>query len=527
MMMKKLIAISLLVGICSSSFTACGTKGKDISTDKSLVASPEAKTNGKLLDKPVTLSIMLPSNPSYPYKEDWYIVKALQEKTNVTLKVDAILNSNNAFDTKLNLVMASGDIPDLISPIGNAITKKYGDQGAFIDAYDKANMDKTPNFKKWTNDNKAYVTNFMTSDNKVYMYPEKGIEEANRRGWLYREDIFKKNNLTVPKDEKELYTVLKKLKEIYPKSYPFSFRTTGLSQFMMLAPSWGTDYQDSTHQLYYDSKAKDFVYGPIEDNFKDMITFYNKLYTEKLIPPNTLTLDTKGWQDIMSNSDAFITVDYLSRIDSFNIPLQKTDPSYNLQYMAPPKGGANGVNKFADSSTGTYGFVVSAKSKQLDSALKYVDWFYTKEAADLTTWGEEGKTYNTVNGQKKFIGESVDVAQLRVKTGLSTYGFYQVFDYNSHVSTFTKDTQTAYAESRKYDLPSYVSVAFTAEEQDIVNTVGVNIAKATDQQISRFIVGDRNLSEWDKYVKEIKDLGLDKLKAVYVKAYARQQAATK
>jgi len=333
--------------------------------------------------------------------------------------------------------------------------------------------------------------------------------------------------LTVPKDEKELYTVLKKLKEIYPKSYPFSFRTTGLSQFMMLAPSWGTDYQDSTHQLYYDSKAKDFVYGPIEDNFKDMITFYNKLYTEKLIPPNTLTLDTKGWQDIMSNSDAFITVDYLSRIDSFNIPLQKTDPSYNLQYMAPPKGGANGVNKFADSSTGTYGFVVSAKSKQLDSALKYVDWFYTKEAADLTTWGEEGKTYNTVNGQKKFIGESVDVAQLRVKTGLSTYGFYQVFDYNSHVSTFTKDTQTAYAESRKYDLPSYVSVAFTAEEQDIVNTVGVNIAKATDQQISRFIVGDRNLSEWDKYVKEIKDLGLDKLKAVYVKAYARQQAATK
>ncbi len=526
-MMKKFIAISLLVVVCLSLFTACGSTDQNASTGNSSVSSQDSKTDGKLFDNPVTLSIMIPSNPSYPYKEDWYIVKALQEKTNVTLKVDAVLNSNNAFDTKLNLVMASGDIPDIISPIGDSVIKKYGDQGAFVDAFDNANMEKTPNFKKWANENKDYVSKFMTYDNKVFMYPEKGIEEANRRGWLYREDIFKKNNLTVPKDEKELYTVLKKLKELYPKSYPFAFRTTGLSQLMMLAPSWGTDYQDSTHQFYYSTKTKDFTYGPIEDNFKDMITFYNKLYNEKLIPPNILTLDTKGWQDIMSNGDAFITVDYLSRIDSFNIPLQKTDPSYNLQYMAPPKGGIDGVNRFADSSTGTYGFIVSAKSKQLDITLKYVDWFYTKEAADLTTWGEEGKTFNVADGKNKFIGDSVDVAQLRAKTGLSTYGFYQLFDYDSHISTFSKDTQSAYEQSRNYDLSGYVSLAFTPEEQAVINSVGVNIAKATDQQISRFIVGDRNLNEWDKYVEEIKDLGLDKLKNVYDKAYERQQAAQK
>jgi len=525
MTMKKFVAISLLIGICSSSFVACGTNNKTASTDKSSVSSQ--KTDGKLFEKPVTISLMIPSHPSYPYQEDWYIIKALKEKTNVTLKVDAVIDSAGAFDTKLNLVMASGDIPDIISPIGNSIVKKYGDQGAFLDAYDKANLAKTPNFKKWADENKDYVANFSSSDGKVYMYPEKGIEEANRRGWLYRKDIFDKNGLTVPKDEKELYTVLKKLKEIYPTSYPFAFRTTGLSQFMMLSPSWGTDYQDSTHQLYYNTIEKDFIYGPIEDNFKDMITFYNKLYSEKLIPPNTLTMDTKGWQDVMSNGDAFITVDYLSRIDSFNIPLQKTNPSFNLQYMAPPKGGANGVNKFAYSAAGTYGYIVSAKSKQLDNVLKYVDWFYTKEAAELTTWGEEGKTYNIVDGKKKFKPEYGDVAALRKETGLSTFGLYQVFNYDAHVSTFTKDTQTAYEQSRKYDLPMYVSLSFTPEEQEIVNTTGVNIAKATDQQISRFIVGDRNLTEWDKYVKEIKDLGLDKLKAVYTKAYARQKETMK
>jgi putative aldouronate transport system substrate-binding protein len=327
--------------------------------------------------------------------------------------------------------------------------------------------------------------------------------------------------LAIPKNENDLYAVLKKLKELYPNSYPLAFRN-GISELSMLAPSWNTDYQ-----MYYKPKAKGFVYGPIEDNFKDMITFYNKLYKEKLIPPNILTLDTKGWQDVMSNSDSFITVDYLSRIDFFNVPMRKTDPNFSLTYMPPMKGGANGVDKFASTSVGTYGFVVSSKSKQRDNALKYVDWFYTQKAAELTSWGEEGKTYNVVDGKKKFIGNSIDVTSLRNNTGLSTWGFYQLFDYDAHISLFSKEVASAYDQSRKDDLPSNTILSFTPQEQEVVNSIGVNIQKATDEQISKFILGTRDLNEWDQYVKEIKALGLDKLKDVYAKAYARKQAVNK
>ncbi|MEI0736314.1 hypothetical protein VQ056_05980 [Paenibacillus sp. JTLBN-2024] len=51
--------------------------------------------------------------------------------------------------------------------------------------------------------------------------------------WLYREDVFKKHNLAVPKTYEELHQVLKKLKELYPESYPLSMRFGQIPDEMM------------------------------------------------------------------------------------------------------------------------------------------------------------------------------------------------------------------------------------------------------------------------------------------------------
>ena len=45
------------------------------------------------------------------------------------------------------------------------------------------------------------------------------------RAWLYREDVFKMHNLKVPETFDELYDVCKKLKSIYPDSYPLCTRS--------------------------------------------------------------------------------------------------------------------------------------------------------------------------------------------------------------------------------------------------------------------------------------------------------------
>jgi ABC-type polysaccharide transport system permease subunit len=40
---------------------------------------------------------------------------------------------------------------------------------------------------------------------------------------------------------------------------------------------------------------------------------------------------------------------------------------------------------------------------------------------------------------------------------------------------------------------------------------GEAITKHRDEEIAKFILGKRNLSEWDQYVKKMKNLGLDQM----------------
>jgi putative aldouronate transport system substrate-binding protein len=500
---KRIISLLLAAASAATLITGCTTK-KTISNETT------DQTGGKLFKDPVTFKMMVQSNPSFPYQKDWYIEKAISEKTNVNFEVIPV--STN-YAEKINITMASGDIPDLMYTTGLDVAHRYGAQGAFVNVLDS--ISKLPSFKKWRENNKDFVSNYLSADGKLYLFPEQGIAETNRRGWLYREDIFKKHNLSMPKDEKELYDVLKKLKELYPKSYPFTFRE-GLDQFAMMAASWGTD-----SGMYYDQGKKEWRFGPVENNYKEMIAFYNKLYNDGLIPPDFLSINTKVWQDAFSTNSAFVTVDYLSRIDFFNGSLRKDNPQFTIAYMTPIKGGANGVAKMASSATNIAGFNVAANSKQLEQLLKYCDWLYTDEAKQLMSWGEEGKTYKVENGSKKFIN-STDVTSVRKNYGLSTNGFYLLTDFSSHMSTFTEELNKGITESRKYDLPARPTVAFDDKEREVLQTVGVSIDKYMKQEISKFILGNRPVSDWDKYVQEVEKLGLKQLVDVYKNAYERQ-----
>lgn len=491
-------------------------------------AGAATAASGTWFDKPVTISMMIPSHPSWPFQKEWYVARMVKERTNVDLQIIDVLDQSSAFDDKVTVAVASGDVPDIIFPIGLSIQKRFGEQGVFANVLDY--MAKTPNFKKWLDANKNYAIKFMSADGKLYQYPAKGIEETNRRIWMYRKDIFDKNGLKPPKTSDELLTVLRKLKALYPESYPYAFRNNANDpmQFMlMIAPSWGTDAcSTTTGEFRYDWTTKQYVFGPTEDAFRDMIAFYRTLYAEKLIPPNCLTMTTTEWQTMMAGSQAFMTVDYIGRIDFFNVPGRKVTPGYSLEYMPAVKGGAKGTDKFAASALGWYGFLPFSKSAHLDDVVKYCDWWYTPQATELSSWGEEGKTYNVVNSLRKFI-DAPAVENVRNKYGLSTNGFYILFDYKAHISTFSPELQNAYTQAMPMDLPENLCPPFTPEEQEIINLTGANIMRHTQEQISRFLLGTRQMSEWGQYVKEVQDLGLEKFRAVYTQALARIMNASK
>ena len=138
------IAAGMLVG-CSSGSSSAAAPGSSSSAS----ASVSNSESGPLFSEPVTFSMLIPSHASWPFQDDWYVIDLVKEYTNVDFNITSV--DTEGFYEKLNLTMASGELPDLIYLVGNAAVQQYGPQGAFINILDY--IDQMPNFKAWYEEN--------------------------------------------------------------------------------------------------------------------------------------------------------------------------------------------------------------------------------------------------------------------------------------------------------------------------------------------------------------------------------------
>lgn len=494
--MKNLIIVLLICTMACGSFTSC--------------VGNERKSTERKQDDTVEIDMLIKSHPSYPYREDWWIWEAIEQETNVKLNITAVPNIN--YIERVDIIVSSSNIPDIVILYDNQ-ANRFGLDDVLLDI--NKYSDRMPNFKKWTQRYPDIVKRNIAADGGLYLLPTEGMEETERKCWLYREDIFEKNNLQVPKSTDELYETLKILKQRYPYSYPLALRL-GLENFNYIAPQW-----NASHDYYYDEVKGEWQYGPIEDEYKNMVIFFKQLYMEKLMPPDFMTVNTKQWQDMIADDKVFVTVDFINRIDFFNVALKNDKPDFKLNFTIPPTGGENGINQFGYSSRLTQSFGISKQTENLDEVLKVIDFLYSEEGRDLVSWGVEGETYRIENGKRYFLDVN-DMADIRKKYGISTVGTYLWYDYSSHMSTFSGELQDAIVKSRKYDGEPNFIPAFTKKEyNEVIDNYEKGIAEHKEQEIAKFILGARDIKEWDMFVDEIKALGLEKMLESYNNAHKR------
>ncbi|AZN42384.1 extracellular solute-binding protein [Paenibacillus albus] len=525
--LSMLLLISLALGLiagCSggnnegnnASNHKADSKNSSSTSNSSNNSADSSDSNANKTSLPEkTFTFLDVSHPSWPYDENWLVWKLLKEQTGVSFKVQ--VPSGEMADA-LSLAIASGELPDLLYTEDKSLADKYGQMGALANILDYTDI--MPNFKQWMEKYPNDTRNAIAADGKMYIFPNQGIGETNRMIWMYREDIFKKLNLTPPQNWDELYTVLKALKQAYPDSYPLSWRD-GIAYLLNFSASFKT-----SNDFYYDYDTNTWKYAPLDDNYKTMIGYFNKFYKEGLIPPDFLSIDTKQWQDLISTDKAFITLDYIGRIDFYNTPLRADNPDYNLLFMPPPEG-VPGSQKNAFTQFDQAGMMVSGDSKNIKDVMKYFDFLYSEDGKNLVSWGKEGETYTVKDGKNVLNPDYTTVADLRKKTGLSTDGAYTWFDYDAHLSLSSPELASAYEQARKYDSQQQPMPTLTQTELDDTNVEMTSIQKYRDENVAKFILGTRSLSEWDKYVSDLKGLGVDHVISVYKEAYERSLQTAK
>lgn len=532
--MCKTIVLIMVIVMITSMFVSCKKSSEDtkqstgttvkenIVTSKNVVESDK-----KLAPEGTTFTMLYSDNASYQYREDWLILSEIKRLTNVDLKLIPVPESDYA--TKRQVIINSGDMPDIISKtIGSSISE-YALNGLFLPISDYE--DQMPNYKNFIDkyDYKLELDNQREANNKYYMLPIRARTwRINTHIWLARVDLFEKHGLELPKTMNDILEAGKVLKKAYPNSTPITNRFFANNILSMIAPAFGTraGWCLGNSGFILDEEKNEWIFAPASNEYKEMLMYMNELVNAGVLDKEFTTLDSNVYEQRVINGTNFILADWVGNEIRYNKAGKENNPDFNVQPIFPPKGpkgyALGHASKFEQS------WVIPAKVKEKDNFdvfLKFVDWFYTDEAALVTSFGKEGVSFNFVGGKPVFIdaiknGEIDPSKEYGINNNCLT-----VREHDDLFGAFkTDEIVKLYEEMDKAGCiqPPQPNLKLTAAEREEVKLYSSALTDYYSQMTEKFILGKESFNNWDAFVAEAEKKGAEKLRKLYNDVWARQ-----
>lgn len=526
----KALLLSLIVAILAACTDKTGGKEADIQ-DKGAMETYAVGDTFKATE-PFDLSILYSDQPAYPYKQDWMLFAKIKEMTNVTLKPTIVPMSD--YSQKRSLLISSGDAPLVIPKTYPGEESAFVASGAILPISDY--IDLMPNFKdkleKW--DMESELEGLRQEDKKYYVLP--GLHEAVWPDYtlIVRTDIFEKHNIAIPTTWDELYTAMKQLKQEYPDVTPFSDRFKFNSTLNIAATGFGTKggwgYGSG---LTYKEDTDEFVYTAATDEYKDMLAYFHKLVDEGLLDKESFTQDDDQAVQKFVTGKSFIINGNSQTVVQHRNDMDKTlgEGKYAISKITVPGGPAG---QLMSGSRLENGVMISSKVKESEhfkAILQFIDWlYYSDEGQEFTKWGVEGVTYTKEGGVRKLMDDinynglnPKGTKDLRIEHGFSG----GVFAYGGTTellqSMFSEEEQQfqkSMSETKTVVKPE-PPIPYSVEERERVTLLSTPLKDYTDQNTLKFILGDRDLAEYDKFVKELDSQGVGQYLEIANKTYKK------
>lgn len=525
----RILAIMLSAVMLMGLLISCGESGNK--QDKTGVVPQSGSSTEAAVDpdalpefplaKPITINAMMTENAGV-YK-DVLAMEEFTKRTGIKIKFD--LSPVNDYKEKQRVILASGNLPDAMCLVASEasiirdIAIEYGSQGMLVNFKDY--MDKMPNLQNWIEKFPKMKIGVEDKDGNLYAIASGTNSDAVYESLLINEIAFQKNDLPIPTTVDEFYDTLKKLKEIYPESTPFVIRW-GLWHVMDPMSRMFSTLND----IYYNEDQKQYIYGPIEDNYKKSIQFLNKLYNDKLLDPEFTSLSDEQWSEKLLNEKGFVTFDYKHETRLLPDTIQTAGVSQNkdnfkLVPIAPLINEGKQTKYWGSEAINLgWGMAINAKSKYVKELVKLMDWQLTDEYITLASWGIEGVSYNVVDGKKAFVDN--------LKTAKNPDGTIELADVtNGYVGLFPMGDNSCDQIGGAYDLyfsdeiikygsfPTPWELPFSRDDLEKKANFLTPAKTTTDEWTIRFIINDKSFDEWDDYVKKIKALGVDDILKMY------------
>nr|WP_144923509.1 ABC transporter substrate-binding protein [Paenibacillus bovis] len=543
--MRKIISpLFLIVVITSLLLSGCFGKKDKANGDEKVAVNPAGVF--PIVDEKVTLKVLVHGNALIENFETNEFTKWYEEKTNVHIEWEVV--PQKGAKEKLNLILTSGDYPDVILNFGVSPTEQlvYGQQGIFlplnkyIDEYGKETKEL---FRKYPK-----VKDVITAPNgNIYALPR--INEnyhglMGQKMWIYTPWL-EKLNLKMPTTTDEFYEVLKAFKTKDPNGngkadeIPLAGATTGwnmnIENFLMNSFIF-TNKTTSNRMIFNEEGEIDVVFN--KDGWREGLKYLNKLYSEGLLVGETFTQD----KDQLKQMGDHPGVPILGTVAA-GIPQDFADiggDRWSDYETVPPLKGPNGlqVTPFDSYPMANGVFIITSAAKYPEVAFRWADAMFSEEITlravhgrpDIEwRWAEDGEL--GINGEpgkwKKLIsfGSVQNSHWYQTGTHIQDEALRSslVGEEGNIESVLYNETKEKYAPYQQDPEKMVPPLFFTEEQANELATLQKSINDYVGEMVARFVTGDQSLEkDWDKYIETLESMNLKRFVEIHNEAYETQ-----
>ncbi len=336
------------------------------------------------------------------------VAKELEARTGV--KIDLVSPTGNPAE-KLSLMLAGQNYPDIVlMDRGSDIVNQYIEAGALVNLSDY--LDQMPNVVAMYGDT---LNKTRYSDgNNYYLSNWYGYDPDPVNGFICRYDYMietvgqERADSSEPFTYSEMLEVLKKFKAAHPETS---------NAVVLGAPSSGsingTFAGMNNIYPYYVTDGK--LYFSVRDPaFITAIHQMNELYREGLLDPEWTSNTQELRNQKLSNDGAFCYVGAYWDTWTPSAALMATGNA-NAEYLAykvvADDAASADLPLAGRSSLGWDAIAITKNCKNVEAAVKFIDYCASQEGQDLLLWGIQGDTWDFVDGVRTPLGGIVEKYQ--------------------------------------------------------------------------------------------------------------------
>ncbi len=547
-MKKRTIAIILAGLLTLTTLSSCTSEPQSTSTQAPATTDSQATTQeqdesegGTLIAEPLTISFLFPENAYAPITEDSLAIKEIERVTNVTLDFQLVPSSD--YETKKNTYLATDSMTDVFRGSLTDV-KNYVEDGLYLNLSEYEEY--MPTYLGLLNEGtRAEDTKVLYYNDSLYSFARlEHFRVTVAPQPMIRTDLLEENGIATPTSWDELYDAFLVLKEAYPDSYALSSRNGTnymIGQIAYSLGSGGFEGFNTTNGMYYEPNQDQYLYGPIQEEFKTVIEYLNNMYTDGLLHPDyaVMTRDL-AWENLSSGTLFFYYDNNSFAARTFNPALQEVTEEAMFDMLDPME------NSYGETRSLSYqkdwldsdNIIVNSNVERPEDVVKFFDWLYTEEGMMISNFGVEGESYNIVDGeiivsdelQEKHATTADVLSSIQAELGVGQFNFTPYID-----ETWFKQTtdalmvengariDTNIEAGTTVNMKNTMTLAFTEEENSELATLETNVMTVFNSEIDKFITGARPMSEYDDFIDELNAQGAQQIEDMYNEVFSRIQ----